>query len=143
MASTVLLSEINRDSDYPLYVEVVAPNNSGYVSITTNNWTDQMFYELPNIQFGIYTLVNGVYVKYLQDNFFMRTYVPDVIMYSNCSVCRTIKNVPESFYIYINPIFDNNAISARNMLIQNGIEHGDIWNAETNIFNITVEFLTD
>ena len=37
-------------------------------------------------------------------------------------------------------IFDDNAVPARNMLIENGIETGEIWNLPTNTFPITIGF---
>ena len=52
-------------------------------------------------------------------------------------------DVPENCQIAITPIFDLNALSSHNDLVENGIEQGDIWQDQTDIFDITVKLITE
>lgn len=137
---------INRSDEYK-DISVSAPYNKAYVTIDTSDWIDKpwMFYELPALKFEIYTETNGEMLKYKNFEREIRTYNPVYSQLKSLNVTISIKNVPTSFILRIIPIFDNNSICARNMLIKNGIEYGDIWDKEqgipTNEFNVNIEFL--
>jgi hypothetical protein len=136
MAET-LLTKIKRSDTFPYMVKVTANTNSGYISIMTDNWTPQMFYELPSIKFDIYVDENSVKSKYNPISINLDTYTGDIV---DEKICSRILNVPENCYIYITPLFDNNAIAARNMLIENGIEEGTLWDTKTDTFPIDIVF---
>jgi hypothetical protein len=143
MNSQLLLSQIDRSETYPKMIQISPTNNQGYVSMALTNWTPQMFYELPYIKFYVYTLVNGEYAKYTKNAMYLHTYYPNDIDFTNISCCHYLKDIPDGCFLSVEPVFDNNAISARNMLIENGLEDGQIWTTQTDIFNINLSFLTD
>ena len=138
LATTELITNISRSKTYPKYFDVIANNNKLYLSIQPKNWTAQMFYELPFIQFDIFTNVNGEYVRYTKNSISIHTYIPDIKTYPNTPVCCVIKNIPDTCVLCVTPVFDNNAIEARNDLIKNGIEDGDLWNTITQSFDISI-----
>lgn len=138
--------EIKRSDKYVDY-SISAANNRGYITIDTSDWINKpwMFYELPSIKFEIYTETDGELVKYQNFTREIRTYNPVYSPLGVLNVTIDIRNVPEEFILRITPIFDNDAIAARNMLIENGIESGDIWGSDqdvpTQIFNLNLEFI--
>lgn len=138
LATTELITNISRSKTYPKYFDVAATNNKLYITIQPNNWTPQMFYELPFIQIDIFTIVDGEYVKYTKNSISLHTYIPDVTTYPSTPVTCVIKCVPDICTLRITPIFDNNAIEARNDLIRNGIEDGSIWDTITQSFDIII-----
>lgn len=143
MNSQLLLSQIDRSETYPKMIQISPTNNQGYVSMALTNWTPQMFYELPYIRFNIYTKVGVDYAKYTKNAMHINTYLPNDNNFPNTNICYYLKDLPDNCYIGIEPVFDNNAVSARNMLIENGLEAGQIWTTQTDIFNINLSFLTD
>lgn len=140
MGKTVIVESISRSDTFPIVTQVSAENNKGYITVNTKKFTPQMFYELPALKFEIYTEFQGKRVKYKSFCKVVRTYNP--IFEDDSSMIGTmdIKDIPNTFYLYLTPIFDNNAIGARNELILNGIENGDLWNTITNTFDILIEF---
>lgn len=138
--------EIKRSDKYVDY-NISATNNRGYITIDTSDWINKpwMFYELPALKFEIYTETNGELVKYQNFSREIRTYNPVYSPLGVLNVTIDIRNVPEEFILRITPIFDNNAVAARNMLIENGIENGDIWGSDqdvpTQLFNLNLEFI--
>ena len=138
--------EIKRSDKYVDY-NISATNNRGYITIDTSDWINKpwMFYELPALKFEIYTETNGELVKYQNFTREIRTYNPVYSPLGVLNVTIDIRNVPEEFILRITPIFDNDAIAARNMLIENGIENGDIWGSDqdvpTQLFNLDLEFI--
>ncbi len=138
--------EIKRSDKYVDY-NISATNNRGYITIDTSDWINKpwMFYELPALKFEIYTETNGELVKYQNFTREIRTYNPVYSPLGVLNVTIDIRNVPEEFILRITPIFDNDAIDARNMLIENGIENGDIWGSDqdvpTQLFNLDLEFI--
>ncbi len=138
--------EIKRSDKYVDY-SISAANNRGYITIDTSDWIDKpwMFYELPSLKFEIYTETDGELVKYQNFSREIRTYNPAYSPLGVLNVTIDIRNVPEEFILRITPIFDNDAVAARNMLVENGIEDGDIWGADqdvpTQLFNLNLEFI--
>ena len=133
-----LITQIKRSDNFPYIVHLTSTNNKGYISIDTHDWTAQMFYELPSIKFDIYVDKGGERSKYNPVSYVVDTYTGLV---NGTMISVPIKNLPEDCYIYIYPIFDKEAIMARNALIRNGIEDGDIWTSETDTFDVTVQYL--
>ena len=137
---------INRTDEYVDY-NVSAPNNRGYLTIDTSSWIDKpwMFYELPALKFEIYTETDGELVKYQNFSREIRTYNPVYSPLGVLNVTIDIRNVPEEFILRITPIFDNDAVVARNMLIENGIESGAIWGSDQDVptqsFDLDIEFI--
>ena len=138
--------EIKRSDKYVDY-NISATNNRGYITIDTSDWINKpwMFYELPALKFEIYTETDGELVKYQNFTREIRTYNPVYSPLGVLNVTIDIRNVPEEFILRITPIFDNDAVAARNMLVENGIENGDIWGSDqdvpTQIFNLNLEFI--
>lgn len=133
-----LLTQIKRSDNFPYIVHLTSTNNKGYISIDTHDWTAQMFYELPSIKFDIYVDKGGERSKYNPVSYVVDTYTGLV---DGTMISVPIKNLPEDCYIYIYPIFDKEAIMARNALIRNGIEDGDIWTSETDTFDLSMTYL--
>lgn len=137
---------INRTDQYAEF-NVSAPSNRGYITIDTSDWINKpwMFYELPALKFEIYTESGGELVKYQNFTREIRTYNPVYSPLGVLNVTIDIRNVPEEFILRITPIFDNNAVAARNMLIENGIEDGEIWGKDQDIptqsFDLNIEFI--
>ena len=137
---------INRSDEYK-DISVSAPCNKAYVTIDTSDWIDKpwMFYELPALKFEIYTETNGELLKYKNFVREIRTYNPIYSPLGVLNVTIDIRNVPEEFILRITPVFDNDAVTARNMLIKNGIEDGEIWGPDqdvpTQLFNLDLEFI--
>lgn len=140
MAQTTLLTSISRTDTFPKMVNISAPSHRGCISIATDNWTPQMFYELPAIKFEIYTIYNSEYVKYKDFCYTLKTYNPVLSLDSIPEIAAGLSDIPADCYIAITPNFDKFAIDARNLLIDNGLEFGDKWNAETDTFSITIKF---
>ena len=140
LVSTVLLTQITRTGTYPAQIPLDVTYNRGFISFVTNNWTAQMFYELPAIKLDLYTDVEGTMVRSPLFSRTIKTYNPTFPLDQQCSICISMKDVPTNCYLFVTPIFDNNAIEARNELIRNGIEDGQLWTTKTNIFNILLSY---
>ena len=137
---TELVSSISRSDTIPIVKQIEVTKNKGYLTLDVSSFTPRMFYELPAIRFEVYTETNGTRVKYNTVDNVIRTYQPELFPdHEKIVVC--IKNIPNTCYLYITPIFDDNAVPARNMLIENGIETGDLWDiVPTSTFPITIGF---
>lgn len=135
-----LITSISRSDTIPIVKTLSVSSSKGRITLDVSSFTPRMFYELPAIRFEIYTETNGTRVKYNTSDNVIKTYHPE--LFPDCDkLVIPIKNIPEDCYIYITPIFDNEAVAARNMLIENGIESGEIWdNALTQTFPITIGF---
>ena len=137
--------EIKRSDEYIDYT-ASAPDNKGYINIDTSNWVESpwLFYELPALKFEIFTSSDGELVKYKNFEMEIRTYTPVHISIGSCETI-SITDVPESFTLRITPMFDNESITARNTLIENGIETGEIWGKDqcipTQEFSLNIEFI--
>ena len=137
---TELVSSISRSDTIPIVKQIEVTKNKGYLTLDVSSFTPRMFYELPAIRFEVYTETNGTRVKYNTVDNVIRTYQPELFPdHEKIVVC--IKNIPNTCYLYITPIFDNDSVPARNMLIENGVETGDLWDiVPTSTFPITIGF---
>ena len=142
MAQTTLLSQIDRTETYPKLISVSAPNNNFYLTLNTDSWTEQMLAELPCIRFDIYIEKSGTYLRYQTVSACLGAYDPKSNNTDALDFCQKFYDVPSSFYISITPIFDNNAIEAHNLLIENGIESGTLWTTPTDTFDIEITSIT-
>lgn len=134
MGATTIMNEISRSETYPKVISVSAGKNQGYISLDVSDWTDQMLHEVPSIKFNIYTKVNSVNVKYDPVSIIMYTKEPKSI---------GIYDVPSTFYISIQPIFDPYCFKAHNELVDNGLDSGDKWETKTDTFPVDIKFITD
>jgi hypothetical protein len=143
MASTTLLTSITRSTTYPTVIAVSSTNNKGYISVDTSGWTEKMCRELPNIKFTIYTKLNSNDIKFEPFCITINTgnITGDTI--AQTKVCESIYNIPSTFLMSIEPLFDNYSIKAHNELVQNGIIDDPIWDSETDTFNLEIKFITD
>ena len=137
---TIITNQIDRNSNTPMSADVHASTCSGYIAVEILNWTPQMFYELPVIKINVYKKQAGVDCKYKVYERLIRTYASNGVSQNAIRICTSVRNIPEFCTIAVTPIFDNNAVSARNELIKNGIETGTMWDTPTQIFPITVGF---
>lgn len=132
-----------KRSDTCINYKMFAQNNKGYISIDTSDWIDKpwMFYELPSLKFEIFTEVDNKLVKYKDFEKEVRTYNQTNISLNTMTTVVSIENIPNLFILRITPLFNSDSIIARNMLIENGIETGDIWGENQEI--PTQEFILD
>ena len=124
------------------WVQTTFTGNKGFFSIITIDWTPQMFYELPSIVVELYVDKDNTKIKTPLFSRVIKTYDERFITGTAFPHTINVYNVPEDCYLKITPCFDNNAISARNELIRNGIEDGPIWDSITTSFDIIVEYST-
>jgi hypothetical protein len=134
MGATVILSEFDRSETYPKIISVSAGKNMGYLSMDISDWTEQMLHEIPSVKFNIYTKVNSVNVKYDPVCIIMNTDNPK---------CVGIYDIPSTFYISIEPVFDPYCFKAHNELVENGLDSGTKWNTKTDTFPVDIKFITD
>ena len=121
------------------WISTTFTGNRGFFSITTIGWTEQMFYELPSIVVELYIEGDSNRVKTSLFSQVIKLYDERFITGKAFPHTINVENVPENCFIKIIPCFDDNAIPARNALIENGIEEGTIWNHKTDSFNVIVE----
>lgn len=135
-----LITSISRSDTIPIVKQITVDGNKGRITIDVSGFTPRMFYELTAIRFEVYTETNGTMIKYNSSDTIINTYNPDLYP-DDTKLAVQIRNLPEECYLYITPIFDNDAISARNLLIENGIETGDLWDTTpTSTFPIIIGF---
>lgn len=143
MAQTVLLTEIDRTDSFPKMFPITADKNNFYVSITTNNWAEQMFYELPCVRIDVYTDIDGTKVRCREISAYMGTYNPVFPPTAPWQFCKQFHDTPSNCYVSITPIFDERALESHNNLIETGIEEGDIWDTQTDKFDIEIKVITE
>ena len=143
MAQTEIISNILRSDSFPVEVLVSAESNCGILKLALDNdWTEQMLCELPAINITIYTTTGEKYMYFdidmstVNENYQTKDGGPrPTEPYS-----KTIYNLPPEFKFSITPLFDEYALESRNMLIENGIESGVLWDTPTNDFSISIDF---
>lgn len=153
MAIFTLLESIDKNTSYPLVCEFSAPSNCGTLALELDSeWTDQMLFELPCINFKILKS-DGTLFKTFDIN--MSTVNTDVSTGITQSKPYIIPfyDIPNTGSFHITPMFDKNAISAHNEMEKNGIvpvintnnegivtsDDISIWE-NTDIFDVTIEF---
>lgn len=137
--SQTILSNISRTDSIPYITDSLsAENNSGYISLIIDEWTEQMLYELPSLKIDIYVQVNGNMSKYNPISYVLNIYNKAITQPDGS--CLYFYDLPQSFYLYVYPVFDDYSVPARNLLIQDGIEDGELWESETTDFPITLSY---
>ena len=135
MNKSVIVQSILKTDTTPIIVNVGVLKGCCIV-IDVDEFTPQMFYELPIIRIEVYQNDYKIFSK------LVRTYNP----ISNNSLIvidlPDIYNTLDNLYISITPIFDNNSINARNELIKKCIEIGELWESNTLYFPITMELIS-
>lgn len=137
MASTTLITSISRTDTVPIKKTISAPDCKGYLSVTISGWTEQMFYELVCLQIDAYMEVDGEDVRYTPIS------VPCSFNMNEESYAIILKDLPTDCKLYITPIYNDDALTARNDLIDNGLIEGTKWDTPTDTFDVTVTFITD
>lgn len=161
MSQTILLSSINRTTDYPITVSSTADSHCGTLQlILGSDWTNQMIHELPAINISILTEDGS---KFLSFDVNMST-VNEELRNKERSLSPAepysiaIYDIPEDITFSITPLFDQYALKAHNDLINDGnieiFETSDkgivdtdsdnysteLWTAPTSTFDITIIF---
>ena len=121
MAQYTLLSQVDRNTTYPTSDSVSAPSNCGtLVLLITTPFTEQQLYELPTINVRIYTGTDEVRYNFdINLDTVNRNVSPvgSVLPYS-----IPIMDIPDTFKIKCTPLFDDNAITTHNELVQCGVD---------------------
>lgn len=143
MASTTILTSISRSTQYPLLTAVSSTNNKGYISVRPIDWTKQMLCELPSIKFTIYTKLNQTNVKFDPVCIVVPTsqFVNGELQLFTSS--ESIYNIPNTFYLAVEPLFDPYCIKAHNESVDAGLTNEQLWGDPTNTFNVEINFMTD
>lgn len=117
MSQYTLLSEVDRGTTYPVSQSVSAPSNCGTLILTISTpFTEQQLYELPAINVRIYTGTDEVRYNFDINLETVNSRVSPVQSVEPYSI--PIMDIPSTFKIKCTPIFDDNAITAHNELIQ-------------------------
>ena len=128
MAETIIVTSINRNTEYPVYQDITAKYCCGTVKIIIDDtYTEQMLAELPNVTINIYTELNGEKVLYTSRALTMK--VPN----TNKPIESVLIDIPTTCTLALIPEFDNNAITSHNSAVCTNNE-GTMWT------NITTEF---
>ena len=128
MAETIIVTSINRNTEYPVYQDITAKYCCGTVKIIIDDtYTEQMLAELPNVTINIYTELNSEKVLYTSRALTME--VPD----TNKPIESVLIDIPTTCTLALIPEFDNNAITSHNNAVCTNNE-GTMWT------NITTEF---
>jgi hypothetical protein len=153
MSQYTLLSQVDRTTSYPTKTTVSAPNNCGTLILMINTpFTEQQLCELPSINVRILTGANEVLYNFDILLSTVNTNVNPLGSIEPYSI--PIYDVPQSFKLIAQPIFDNYALSAHNECVEcgnveilqtvNGIVSQDVssylWTTPTQTFDISVYF---
>lgn len=143
MANVTLINSVTRNTEYPIVISVNAKYNCGTLTLGIDEeWSYQMLMELPSINFKIYKSDGSLYQAFSvnMDTFNSNT-GGNVISKTSYSI--PIYDIPTTSVFHITPMFDKDAISSHNNLIETGIETGELWTTETQTFNLTAKFDND
>ena len=151
MAQTTIISSIDRSNTYPESILISATSNCGTIMLTLGGtWTKQMVAELPTINIKMFTLDNEWFKDFNLDIDTSSIFTEDGIAQN---ATFQLYDIPQSFYLKINPVFDNEALTAHNNTQENGVvssiktvngivtnDEPDIWTTITNTFDIELVF---
>lgn len=151
MAQTTIISSIDRSNTYPESVLISAPSNCGTIMLTLGGtWTKQMVAELPTINIKMFTIDNEWCKDFNLDIDTSSIFTEDGIAQN---ATFQLYDIPQSFYLKITPIFDNEALTAHNNTQENGVvfsiktvngivtnDEADIWTTITDTFDIELIF---
>ena len=108
---STLISNININDTFPKYIPVEAPSCCGVVSLTLDDFTEQMSCELVAIDIDIYITVNGKRVLYRPRA---------LTVYTNKdsrSESYILLDSPQTCEFAITPIFNKDAFKAHNEMV--------------------------
>lgn len=132
MAETIIVSSINRNTEYPVYQDITAKYCCGTVKIIIDDtYTEQMLAELPNITINIYTESDGEKVLYTSRALSMA--IPN----DSNPIESVLIDIPTSCILALIPEFDNNAIISHNSAVCTNNE-GTMWTDITTEFPIQI-----
>lgn len=153
MSQYTLLSQVDRTTSYPVKTTVSAPNNCGSLILMINTpFTEQQLCELPSVNVRILTGANEVLYNF---DILLSTVNTNVNPFGSIEPYSIpIYDVPQSFKLIAQPIFDNYALSAHNECVEcgnveilqtvNGIVSQDVssylWTTPTQTFDMSVYF---
>ena len=138
MSKRVLVDSLERRSEYPLNVTASAENNCGTITLKlTDNWSEQMLYELPTVNIQVY---DGNGVKYCSFSTDLSTMCigkqKAVLPYQ-----KQVLNIPSEIAFSILPIFDKYALQAHNDTVDTGMsDSNEYWRIETVTFPVEISF---
>lgn len=108
---STLISNININDTFPKYIPVKAPSCCGIVSLTLDDFTEQMSCELVAIDIDIYIKVNGKRVLY-------RPRALTIYTNKNSrSESYILLDIPQTCEFAVSPIFNEDAFKAHNEMI--------------------------
>ena len=117
MSITTLISNIDRQTTYPVTQTGSAASNTGLLCLVlTNTWTEQMLAELPTIEVNVY----------MPDGTRLITISIDMTTVNRNTHTATepyaipLYNLPSNFTFSIAPLFDKFAIQSHNAQIETG-----------------------
>ena len=113
MSSTTLITSISKLNTYPEYISVSAPDCCGTVTLLLDDdFTEQMTYELPNINIDIYTEVNGKLSLYKERALLIHTDI------NKPNKTYMIVDIPQNCYFAVTPLFDKSAFRSHNEMVK-------------------------
>lgn len=154
MAQTTIISSITRSNTYPESISVTAPSNCGMLSIVLDNWTEQMICELPTINVKAFIDQDTVFCSFDID---LRTVKDYESKNPTDPYTIPVYDIPADCLLSVTPIFDNNALTSHNSVLENGnieffetsdsgivqtetVQNNLYWNTPTSIFNVSIIF---
>lgn len=154
MAQTTIISSITRSNTYPESISVTAPSNCGMLSIVLDNWTEQMICELPTINVKAFIDQDTVFCSFDID---LRTVKDYESKNPTDPYTIPVYDIPASCLLSVTPIFDNNALTSHNNVLENGnieffetsdsgivqtetVQNNLYWNTPTSSFNVSITF---
>lgn len=154
MAQTTIISSITRSNTYPESISVTAPSNCGMLSIVLDNWTEQMICELPTINVKAFIDQDTVFCSFDID---LRTVKDYESKNPTDPYTIPVYDIPASCLLSVTPIFDNNALTSHNNVLENGnieffetsdsgivqtetVQNNLYWNTPTSSFNVSIIF---
>ena len=138
MVTVMLLTEILRKGAFPIVIPIIEELKNNYITLTPFDWIAMMYYELPRIEFKLYTFNKSLYKSDIYFDKVVDTYHPIFPLDLDQSYCFDIPDIVQNSFLSISPLFDENSIKARNELITKGVEEGEIWSSGTAIFPISI-----
>lgn len=141
MAKSVLVTSVDRSTEYPITKTISAPKCKGAVMVIfDDSYTEQMFYELPSITIEVLVDCDGEKAVYKSRGIGLQPTI------GKKSFAVEISGIPTDCYFNIIPNFDNSALKAHNEAVVTGREIpypfpdektiSELWTTQTETFPI-------